>query len=149
MSAAEMEISLNQAVGARRAYLWKELDFWLDVEVEPVNWDVICKPMIWKLLDNLIKLQAELYWKTKPARKNEVTAEMKDRAKAYPITSLIEFHKGKALAFCHVDKTPSLSYFAKKNIATCFVCNKRFDAIGVLVERDGMSYHDAIRALQC
>lgn len=147
-SAEEMGVTLNYAIGARRAFLWKELDFWLDVETDVTTWDVLCKPMVWKVIDDLTKLQVDVFWKNKPQSRNEVTPEMKQRAKAHPVTNLIQFEKGKALAFCHTDKTPSLTYYAKKNLATCFVCNKRFDPIDVLMLRDGYTFHDAIRALQ-
>ncbi len=148
-SASDMGIAVSHALGARRSYLWKELDFWLEHETDPMTWDVLCKPMAWKIIDDLNRLVADLYWKNKPTSKNEVTPEMKQRAKDYPVTNLIQFEKGKALAFCHIDKTPSLTYFAKKNLVSCFVCDKRFDAIGILMTRDGYSFHDAIRALQC
>ncbi|OHD19270.1 MAG: hypothetical protein A2Y38_23780 [Spirochaetes bacterium GWB1_59_5] len=147
-SATEMGVTLNQAIGARRAFLWKELDFWLDVDTDPMTWDVLCVPMFWKIIDEIHRLQVDFFWKNKPTSRNEVTPEMKQRAKDYPVTTLIQFDKGKALAFCHTDKTPSLTYFAKKNVASCFVCNKRFDPIDILMLRDGYSFHGAIRALQ-
>jgi len=142
-----METTATYAVGARRAYLWRELDFWIDAETDPVTWDVLCRPMVFRVIDDLIRLQADIYWKNKPKSRDEVTPEMKDRARAHLVTDLIDFSKGKALAFCHTDRTPSLSHFEKKNIARCFVCNKSFGAIDILMERDGYKFHDAVRAL--
>ena len=71
------------------------------------------------------------------------------RARDYPITQLIEFNgAGMAKAFCHEDKQPSLSYWAKANNCRCFVCGKSFDSIAVLVERDGMSFIEAVKKLR-
>lgn len=79
---------------------------------------------------------------------DEITDEMIQRAREYPIDKLIEFTKGKTIAFCHDDKTPSLSLDKRRNKAHCFVCNKDFDSIGVLRERDKLSFHDSVRRLQ-
>jgi len=147
-TALDMGVSLKDAISSRRAYLWHELDFWLEVETDPMTWDVLCKPLAWAIIDDIKRLHADAFWKSKPASKNEVTQEMKDRARAYPVAELIQFQKGKSLAFCHTDKTPSLSHYAKGNIARCFVCSKSFGPIDVLMERDGYKFLDAVRALQ-
>ena len=71
------------------------------------------------------------------------------KAKDYPITQLIEFDKfGKALAFCHEDTKPSLSYWAKANNCRCFACGESFDPIAVLMKRDGMSFIEAVKKLR-
>lgn len=78
-----------------------------------------------------------------------ITDEMIARAKDYPIEKLIDFDRtGKALAFCHADKTPSLSWWKKGNKATCFPCDKRFDPIDVLILRDGFTFYEAVKRLQ-
>lgn len=79
--------------------------------------------------------------------KNTITQAHIDRADAYPIENLIEFRNGKALAFCHEDRVPTLSLWKGKNKARCFACNKSFGPINVLMERDKMSFLDAVRAL--
>ncbi len=147
-AAESMGVSVSHAVLKRQSYLWTEMNFWLDVDVGPTTWDVLCSPIFFKILDEMIQLRKDIFWRDKPRSKNDVTPEMKDRAKAHPVTNLIQFNKGKALAFCHSDKTPSMTYYAKMNRASCFVCNKTFDPIDILMIRDGMKYHDAIRALQ-
>lgn len=77
-----------------------------------------------------------------------ITDEMIEQARQYPIENLIEFiRQHKAAAWCHDDKSPSLSWFRAKNLARCFPCSISFNPIDVLVQRDGMSFRDAVRQL--
>jgi hypothetical protein len=78
---------------------------------------------------------------------DELTKEMISRARDYPIEQLIQFTHGKAMAFCHEDKTPSLSKHPSKNYCRCFVCNKTFGPIDVLMEQHGMNFPEAVKAL--
>lgn len=81
-------------------------------------------------------------------REGQITDEMIAKARAYPIDRLIQFQRGYATAWCHNDKRPSLTWDAKRNRAKCWPCDKSFDPIGVLRERDGLSFQDAVRRLQ-
>lgn len=79
---------------------------------------------------------------------NEITPEMIQAARDYPITSLIEFDgKGHATAWCHQDNHPSLTLWKGHNKATCFPCGASYGPIDVLMSRDGMSFPDAVRGL--
>lgn len=78
---------------------------------------------------------------------NNVTDDMIEHAKAYPVDRLIEFTRGKAKAFCHEDANPSLIYLDKKGIAWCPVCNVYYRSIDVLIKRDGYLFVDAVRYL--
>ncbi len=83
-----------------------------------------------------------------PVRVGQVTDEMIEYARNYPIEQLVQFdQRGKALAFCHADNHPSLSWHRAKNRATCFPCAKSFNPIDILVERDGYGFRDAVKAL--
>lgn len=145
--AADMGVTLVYAVGARRRYLERELDYWLGVKVGPMAWDVLCKPQIWAIIDDLIQLQKDLYWLNKPV-KHELTDEMKERAKAYPVEQLIEFDRhGKAYCLWHEDKRPSMAKSNKKNGVRCFVCNKGWDSVDIVMKQDGKNYFDAVRYL--
>ena len=145
--ASEMEVQIGYAINRRRKYLLDELDFWLGVDTDMETWEVLCRPMFFKIADELVQLVRDVYWRRKPKGPEEVTDEMKLRAKAYPVTELVDFTQGKALAFCHADKAHSLLLWAKGNRASCHVCNKRFDPIDILMIRDGLKYHDAVRRL--
>ena len=76
-----------------------------------------------------------------------ITPDMIAQARQYPITQLIDFNRGVALAWCHPDKKPSLSHHVAKNRATCFPCGKSYDPISVLMQRDGMTFPAAVRQL--
>jgi hypothetical protein len=80
--------------------------------------------------------------------RGDITPDMIEAARVSPIEQLIEFDRqGKALAFCHDDKTPSLSWHRATNRATCFPCGKSFNSIDVLILRDGLSFRDAVMQL--
>ena len=78
---------------------------------------------------------------------DSITPDMIVQARLFPITELIDFSRGVALAWCHADKRPSLSHYAAKNRATCFPCGKSFDSIAVLTGRDGLTFPAAVRQL--
>jgi hypothetical protein len=77
----------------------------------------------------------------------KITDEMKETALQYPINTLVQNTKGKATAWCHNDKNPSLHINLIKNKAFCNVCNKVFNPIDVLIERDGMKWSEAVKHL--
>lgn len=76
-----------------------------------------------------------------------VTQEQIDQARAYPIDRLVEFQKGKAVSWCHDDRNPSLSWDRQHNRAHCFPCDKSFNPVDVLIERDGMTFPNAVKTL--
>jgi hypothetical protein len=81
-------------------------------------------------------------------REGQITDEMVERAREYPVKELVGFNRqGKATAWCHPDQNPSLHFMSRVGRAHCFVCDRSFDAIGVLMTRDGMSFADAVREL--
>lgn len=134
---AEMfDISVQAAIKMKLRYAVEATEIWADA----------FEPYYWRWIDIIIKLR-DMEKRLKQPMKNTITDEMIEQAREYPITELVEFTRGKALAFCHEDKTPSLSYHKAANRAHCFPCNKSFDAIGILMERDGMSFHSAVRYL--
>lgn len=78
---------------------------------------------------------------------NGITPEMISRARDYPVDSLVDFKRGKTAAWCHEDRNPSMYHGTRTNTAVCPVCDKKFDSIGILMERDGLSFIDAVNNL--
>jgi hypothetical protein len=76
-----------------------------------------------------------------------ITDEMIERAREYPVENLVEFVRGKAKAWCHDDRNPSMFHGTRNNIVVCPVCDKKFGPIDVLVTRDGMTFRDAVLTL--
>jgi hypothetical protein len=105
----------------------------------------------WHTLDTFIATGKELRALTQAIkgeeRKGDISDEMVAAAREYPIEQVVAFTKGKALAWCHEDSTPSLTYMSKNKVAWCPVCNRYFDAISVLMERDGLNFPQAVKQL--
>ena len=76
-----------------------------------------------------------------------ITPEMIDQARQYPITSIIDFPKGRHRC-CpfHEDSNPSMVLY--DNHVHCFVCNRSWDSISAVMELDVVSFREAVLALQ-
>ncbi len=76
-----------------------------------------------------------------------ITPEMIDQARQYPITSIIEFSKGRYRC-CpfHEDRNPSMALY--ENHVHCFVCNRSWDSISATMALDGVTFREAVLALQ-
>lgn len=90
-----------------------------------------------------------LSWRfNKKVATNGVTPDDIARAKAFPMTSLIEVGKdGKALCVWHSERTGSMHYYRKTNNVHCFGCNKSGDTIDVYQILHGGSFNVAVKAL--
>ena len=107
------------------------------------------EPEVCDLLIEKCRLYLEHgYTKTRMTKRPAITDDMIDKAREYPVTQLVEFRHGKALAWCHQDSRPSLCHMTRINKAWCPVCNRYFSAIDVVMTRDGLSFLDAVRSLQ-
>jgi len=143
--AKEMDKNKRAAAVIRTRYL----DEWIERYLEDGS-DVALYWMI-EAIEEKAYLTLHSQYEYAPEASRDATGrindEMIERAKAVPVTELIDFSKGKALAFCHEDKRPSLSLNKKNGNAWCFVCNRGFNAIDVHMERDGYSFKDAVLML--
>ena len=80
---------------------------------------------------------------------NQINDDDIEAARNYPVDQIIEFRNGRCNAFCHDGKSEnSMSHFKKGNKAHCFVCDKSFSALDVLMERDAMGFIDAVKELR-
>lgn len=139
-AALDMGISYQSAVTMRARYLaaqivqcenWKEGD----AEMPQVTTG--------EVLDELCALVRSL----QVAPNTNVTPEMIEQARGVDVRRLIEFKHGKATAWCHADKAPSLTYMSKTNQAWCAACDLWFDSIAVQREMTGVGFKDAVLAL--
>ena len=155
--AEEMEVEPKYAITCRKRYLAGEI-FTREMniqafEVESGDADLDYLRELLAIED--VKAIAEMKREIKRLNRaltnldsRQITDEQIAIARAYPIDQLITFQRGAALAWCHDDKRPSLTHDRKRNRAKCWPCDKSFDSIAVLMDRDGMSFVDAVRALQ-
>ena len=77
---------------------------------------------------------------------SKITSEMIEQARAYPIQNLIDVKRGKARCPFHEDRNPSLGI--KYNRYFCFSCGAKGNVIDLLMNRDNLSFIDAVKALQ-
>ena len=145
-SAEDFGISVNSAIKIRIRYLLSLIDLWIAYIDEQSN--VIPESDMMSALDEIIRLRAYEGRLKRGISKDAITDDMIQAARDFPIEKIIEFDRtGKAYAFCHDDKKPSLTWFKKGNKARCFPCDKTFDSISILQQRDGHSFISAVRAL--
>jgi hypothetical protein len=99
-------------------------------------------------IDRLATAIAREKIKLKPTSKNNITPDMIERAKQYPIEKLIPStgRPGNVLCIAHEDHNPSMSI--KNNRAHCFVCGFKEDTIGVYQFLNRCSFYDAVKSLQ-
>lgn len=149
--AEEMGIPFREALFMRFRYVRAEMLRELE-EVDTPHPDEITEAVMDTLAINrfieLAKEQRALFMAVKhndtPGR---ITDEMVQQARQYPVTQLIDFQRGKSRAWCHDDRNPSLYLAPRVNRVVCPVCGKYFSSIDVLIERDGLSFPEAVRML--
>jgi hypothetical protein len=144
-AADDFGININAAIKMRIRYLLALIGLWEDY-IETKTDDL---PELSQMdaLDQIVKLKAYEHRLKAGVKLNSITDEMIEQAREFSIETIIEFQNGKAYAFCHTDKTPSLMLDRKRNRAHCFVCDKDFNAVDTLMERDGYTFIDAVKCL--
>jgi hypothetical protein len=80
---------------------------------------------------------------------SEDISEKIAQARTYPIDKLVDFVRGKAACFAHDDKSPSAYLATRLNLLCCPVCDKKWDSIQILIERDNYTFHKAVEKLSC
>lgn len=99
----------------------------------------------------LKKLNMDKYLIESPqkAGKFRVSPQEISRALKYPFKNLIQLNsQGFGLCPFHSEKTPSFHVNPKTNFGYCFGCHWAGDTIKFLREKEGLSFVQAVRALQ-
>jgi hypothetical protein len=97
-------------------------------------------------ITKLCKLQRQVI-ALRDGHKGNITDEMIQTAKAYPFQELYEFKHGACVCPFHEDKDPSMKLY-KDNRVHCFSCNKSWDTIDFIKEREGITFQEAVKRLQ-
>ena len=79
-------------------------------------------------------------------RRPALTPGMIEQARRYPFEELHEFRRNAALCPFHDDKHPSMSL--KNNYVRCWSCGWKGDTIKFVMEKEGLSFPDAVKRLQ-
>lgn len=82
----------------------------------------------------------------KPILEGALNPIMIERAREYPITSLVEHRRNMALCCNHLERNPSMNI--KNNFAYCHSCGWSGDVIDVYRKLHGVDFIEAVKALQ-
>jgi hypothetical protein len=138
------DLDVNRLAAARVRYRF------LDEVVSDCLEDGSDIALFWAVeaLEEMCWLIPRSLYEVVPTEASGVTDEMIEQANNHPVENLVKISKGKATAWCHDDKRPSLYKGTKgANAFFCPVCNKGFGPIQILMSRDGYSFVDAVRQL--
>lgn len=95
----------------------------------------------------LVKVLNMVNRRNAPVVYGRITDADIEQAREYPIDELLEFKRGVALCLWHEDTNPSLSHFKKANRVSCFVCNKTWSSIDVVMAQDNCNFIQAVKKL--
>lgn len=149
--AKNFDIKITAAAKMRIRYLQEQLTYWIHYlndeiygVVLPSGEVVLPYADMDTIIGELVALSAP---QPKEVKKDSITDEMIEEAKKYPVDKLIEFKSGKTKCFNHADKAPSMFFGFRLNLACCPVCDKTWDSIQILIDRDGRSFRQAVKEL--
>lgn len=93
-------------------------------------------------------LQGEIIsLKKSEQNKGDITEDDIRKAREFPFDQLVDINRNKmARCIFHQDRNPSFSI--KGNKGKCFGCGWTGDTIAFVMERDGLSFPEAVRSLQ-
>lgn len=146
-AASDFGIPFREAVFQRLIFVRCRL---LDVADEIQQADEVMAELAFRELVELAEEQrtlAGIIRQTIKPQTSGLTQEQIEQARQVPIDRIVTFTRGKAVAWCHSDNNPSLTFMGKTNRAWCPVCDKWFNPIDVLTQRDAQSFTSAVRTL--
>lgn len=119
-----------------------------DVEkfmLKELSKDDIAREHIYSLLKGQNDDRVKMFLPRKQTEKGKINDEMIQKAKDYPIDSMVDIDRmGKALCIFHSDTQPSMKYYEKTNTVYCFACNKGGDSISVYRELNNCDFKTAV-----
>ena len=97
------------------------------------------------------KLQGEIIALRRPegTNKNEITDEMKKRAREFPFVDLLpgELKRNRCACPIHGGKNV-MSFEVKNNRGKCYSCHWTGDTVQFMMDTQGLSFPDAVKRLQ-
>jgi DNA primase (bacterial type) len=101
-----------------------------------------------ELIKEAVKLQGEIIaLRNGENEKHGISEDEIERARQYPFENLIEFKRNMTRCPFHEDREPSMHLYREQNRVHCFSCNRSWDTIQFLRERDGLTFREAVRRL--
>lgn len=96
----------------------------------------------------VISVMDEIYGEKKREGKDQITEDMIERARNYPLENLIDIKRGMSscVSGTHADKNPSMD--ARNGFCFCYSCGWEGDAISVYQKLHGTDFVTTVKALQ-
>jgi hypothetical protein len=96
----------------------------------------------------VVNVMEEIYGEKKVSERQEVTEDMIERARHYPLENLIDIKRGmtNCISGSHVDKNASMD--ARNNFCHCYACGWTGDTLTVYMKLNGVDFIAAVKALQ-
>jgi len=115
--------------------------------LEKYFFDVLLKREV--LEKDLKNIETDIFFLENNSESNsQITQEMITIAKSFPINRILSFN---SLNFVrcpyHEEKTASMSYWKKQNLAHCFGCGVTKDSIQLVIDLNNISFVDAVKEL--
>lgn len=96
----------------------------------------------------LKKYVSEKKYRVLGSSEKTISEETISLARNYPMEKLLEFDSnGLTRCIFHEEKTPSLSFWRKKNLVRCFGCGKVADSIDVFMKKSGRNFVETVKIL--
>jgi hypothetical protein len=138
-------------LGILDAWFWiAKYELSVERKEEPTN-QVYIKEKLDETLGNIRKMLKVLYWRERlPIRGSKGTLTRSDiqTARGYDFKLLLpDLHNNQCLCPFHNDTQPSMVYNYKRNVVRCFSCNKSWDTIQYVMDKEGLTFPQAVRKL--
>jgi hypothetical protein len=132
----------------REAWFWMA-EYELSIEKkESFENQVYIKEKIDNAISTLRKYVNELYYRRRSIKKMEEFSIPRDsiiQAKSIDFHRLVDFHNNYCRCPFHNDTNPSM--VLRHNRVRCFSCNKSWDTIQFVMDKDGLSFPQAVKYL--
>ena len=101
-----------------------------------------------QLVKEIVKLQGEIIGlRNNGEKKTGLSQDDIERARQHPFESLLEFKRNVTRCPFHEDREPSMHLYREQNRVHCFSCNRSWDTIQFLRDRDSLSFVEAVKYL--
>jgi hypothetical protein len=139
--------------GILDAWFWiAEYELSLERKEEPTN-QVYIKERLDETLGKIRKSLKELYWRERiniRGSSGGITKSDIQRARDYDFRILLpdgSIRNNTYLCPFHNDTQPSMVYNYKRNVVRCYSCNKSWDTIQFVMDKEGLTFPQAVRKL--
>ena len=135
--------------GLERKLYWLRELYVLAFRGGAIAWSKVLLDQANALLKELRHDRWRLTQMDRPEKSGVISDEMIAAAKQFPFDRLVEFKRDFALCPFHSERVGSLHLYRTANLVHCFgSCRRTWDPVGFLMEKDGLSFRQAVESLQ-